>query len=93
MVFSVVAGYPTNAWPGRDAILELVWPLCCKSAPRATGQQSAPSLAVKRLVAALLMIAASITAWFDPEFDQVYYTYTCTSSPPLQHSWIASGDA
>ena len=69
VVFSVIAGYPTNCWPGRDAVLELVWPLCCRAG--GSGQPSAPSLTVKRFVAVLFLIFASITAWFDPEFDQV----------------------
>ena len=59
VVFSVVAGYPTNTWPCRDALLELIWPLC------SSGVYSLSLLfAVHALVSSSCRLADYVLGWF-----------------------------
>ena len=79
VVTSVCCGYATLAWPCRDAILELSYPVYLKCIGEGAGGKDSGSLAVerkptlltKRLVVLAVVLSASTVAWFDPPFGAV----------------------
>lgn len=78
VVCSVTAGYPTNVWPCRDAILELVYPHTCGKHKKWTddlldenGDPPMPPLWLKRVTSVCIILAASTIAFFNPPFQDV----------------------
>ena len=85
MVTSVCCGYPTLAWPCRDALLELLYPLYL----RATGAEARePSLLLKRAVALLIVLVASAVAWCGRKHLSLSYNppHTHTQSHTVTHN-------
>eukprot|EP01052_Picozoa_sp_SAG31_P037304 SAG31_NODE_4797_length_2952_cov_6.463722_4_plen_132_part_00 len=69
VVLSVTFGYPTNVWPCRDALIELIYPFFVKRGP--DGAVPEPSLLLKRIVALAIILVAALIAWFQPPFQSV----------------------
>lgn len=74
---SVCCGYATLAWPCRDAILEITYPLYlqCIGEGGAGGKDSGslaierkPTMLTKRLVTLAVVLSAASVAWFNPPF-------------------------
>jgi amino acid permease len=76
VIASVSTGYATLCWPCRDAILDLLYPVCMRLYYDGAGISPPdplpnPSLTTKRVVALLVCLTAASVAWFDPPFAAV----------------------
>ena len=78
VVLSVAFGTPTNVWPCRDALLEMLYPLTCgrhqtwdDAGLDEHGNPPIHPLWVKRLLSGILVLLAALISFFDPPFQDV----------------------